>query len=139
MAKAPAAAAMPSPLVPSRPATGPRPKDKAEDEAAGERPSDPSAHLSKLEAQLRGLADKVAKDGTGGNLTVGKLVVKNGRVEIRVQLASLSDEIVQKLKQLGFKELARAKSVKLLIGTIDVKQLEALAKLSEVRGVTASL
>ncbi len=138
-AKAPAAAAMPSPLAPSRPASGPGRTEKAEDEARGDRPADPSAHVNKLEAQLRGLADKLAKEGTNGNLTVGKLVVKNGRIEIRVQLASLTDEAVAKLTELGFKELARAKSVKLLIGTIDVKQLEALAKLPEIRAVTASL
>ncbi len=93
----------------------------------------------KLAAELQGLAEKVAKQGTDGNLTVGKLRVKSGRVEIRIQLAALSDEVIKKLKALGFKELARAKSVKLVIGTIDVKQLEALARIPEVRHVTASL
>jgi len=94
---------------------------------------------SKLAPELRGLAEKVAKQGTRGNLTLGKLKVIDGRVEIRVQVAALSDEVLKKLKELGFKELGRAKSVKLLIGTIDVKQLEALAKLPEVRRVTPSL
>jgi len=93
----------------------------------------------KLAAELQTLAAKVAKEGTDGNLTIGKLQVKSGRVEIRIQLAALSDEVLAKLKALGFKELARAKSVKLVIGTIDVKQLEALTRLSEVRHVTASL
>ncbi|MHC4179265.1 MAG: hypothetical protein ACYSWU_17265 [Planctomycetota bacterium] len=92
----------------------------------------------KLAAELQGLAEKVAKQGTDGNLTVGKIKVKAGRVEIRVQVTALSDEVVAKLKKLGFKELARAKSVKLLIGTIDVKQLEALAKLPEVRRIDPS-
>ena len=92
----------------------------------------------KLAAELQGLAEKVAKQGADGNLTIGKLRVKAGRVEIRIQLIALSDEVIKKLKALGFKELARAKSVKLVIGTIDVKQLEALARLPEVRHVTAS-
>ncbi len=92
----------------------------------------------KLAAELHGLADKVAKDGTNGNLTVGKIQVRKGRVEIRVQLAALSEAVLAKLKKLGFKELARAKSVKLVIGTIDVEQLESLAKLSEVRRVDPS-
>ena len=67
-----------------------------------------------------------------------KIRVKKGRVEIRVQLAAVSDEVLTKLKKLGFKELARAKSVNLLVGTIDVKQLEALAKLPEVRRIDPS-
>jgi Ca-activated chloride channel family protein len=92
----------------------------------------------KLADELQGLAEKVAKQGTDGNLTVGKIQVKAGRVEIRVQLTALSDEVLAKLKKLGFKELARAKSVNLLIGTIDVKQLEALAKLPDVRRIDPS-
>ena len=89
----------------------------------------------KLAPELQGLAEKVAKEGKNGNLTVGKLKVTAGRVEVRVQLTALSDEVLAKLKRLGFKELARAKSVKLVIGTVDVKQLEALARLAEVRRV----
>jgi Ca-activated chloride channel family protein len=92
----------------------------------------------KLASELQGLAEKVAKEGTDGNLTVGKIQVKAGRLEIRVQLTAASDEVLTKLKKLGFKELARAKSVNLLIGTIDVKQLEALAKLPEVRRIDPS-
>ena len=89
----------------------------------------------KLAAEFQGLAEKVAKEGSNGNLTIGNIRVKDGRVDIRMQLTSTSDEVLAKLKKLGFKELARAKSVKLLIGTIDVRQLEALAKLAEVRRI----
>jgi Ca-activated chloride channel family protein len=92
----------------------------------------------KLADELQGLAEKVAKQGRDGDLTIGKIQVKAGRVEIRVQLAALSDEVLAKLKKLGFKELARAKSVNLLVGTIDVKQLEALAKLADVRRIAPS-
>ena len=81
----------------------------------------------------------MAKEGTDGSLTVGKIEVKAGRVEIRVQLTALSDEVLAKLKALGFKELAQAKSVKLVIGTIHVDKLEALAKLDVVRRVDPSL
>jgi hypothetical protein len=69
---------------------------------------------------------------------VGKIQVRKGRVEVRVQLTALSDEVLAKLKKLGFKELAQAKSVSLVIGTIDVKKLEALAKLDVVRRVDPS-
>jgi len=60
-------------------------------------------------------------------------------VEVRVLLAELSDEVLAKLEKLGFKELARAKAVKMLIGTIHVEKLEALAKLDAVRGVEPSV
>jgi Ca-activated chloride channel homolog len=94
---------------------------------------------AKLVPELRGLAEKLAKEGKNGNLTVGKIQVKDGRVEVRVELTALSDEVLAKLKALGFTELAQAKSVKLVIGTIDVKQLEALAKLDVVRRIEPSL
>ena len=93
----------------------------------------------KLAPELHGLAEKVAKEGTNGNLTVGKIQVKAGRVEVRVQLAALSDEVLKKLKELGFKELALSNSFKIVMCTIDMKQLEALARLAEVRRVEPSL
>ena len=89
----------------------------------------------KLAKELQGLAEKVAKDGKDGTLTVGRIKVVAGKVEVRVQVTSLTDEVIKKLTELGFTELARAKSVKLLIGTIDVNKLEALAKLTEVRRI----
>jgi hypothetical protein len=92
----------------------------------------------KLAPALQGLAKKVATEGSNGNLTIGNVKVRGGRVEVRIQLTSLSDEVLAKLKELGFKELGRAKSVKLLIGTINVQQLEALAKVGEVRRVDPS-
>ncbi|NQT14916.1 MAG: hypothetical protein HQ582_19330, partial [Planctomycetes bacterium] len=94
---------------------------------------------SKLAPELKGLAEEVAEKGADGNLTVGKIEVKAGRVEIRVRLGALSDDALAKLKALGFKELARAKSVKLVIGTIDVGKLEALVNLDVVRRVDPSL
>jgi hypothetical protein len=102
-------------------------------------PRTPRDAASKLAAELIGLADKVAKEGKNGNLTVGKVQVKDGRLEIRVYLADLSDEVLAKLKALGFQELGQAKSVKLVIGTIDVKQLEALSKLDAVQRIEPSL
>jgi len=109
--------------------------EKADKPAAEKKPVLQQLLKIKLAPELQGLAEKVAKDGKNGNLTVGKLKVAAGRVEIRMQLAALDDAVLKKLKALGFKELARAKSVKLLIGTIDVKQLEALARLPEVRRI----
>ena len=113
----------------------------AEAEMLGERPADeakPSPE-AKLAPEIRGLAEKVAKDGTDGNLTLGKIEVRQGRVEVCVLLAEVSDEVLAKLEKLGFKELARAKAVKMLIGTIHVDKLEALAELDAVRRVDPSL
>ncbi|MHC4404060.1 MAG: VIT and vWA domain-containing protein [Planctomycetota bacterium] len=126
------ALARPSALVPAA-------QGLAEDsEAAGQeegRLSPAQLAERKLAAELRGLAEKVAKQGVDGNLTIGKIEVHKGRVEVRVQLSALSDEVLAELTKLGFKELGRAKSVNLLIGTIDVKKLEALALLDVVRRV----
>jgi Ca-activated chloride channel family protein len=94
---------------------------------------------SKLAAELQGLAEKVAKEGKDGSLRVGKIEVKNGRVEVRIQLTSLSDESLEKLKQLGVKILAEAKSAKLVIATVDLSKLEELAKLDEVVRVEPSV
>jgi Ca-activated chloride channel family protein len=87
---------------------------------------------SKLAPELHGIAQKVAKEGTDGNLTVGKIRVRDGRIEIRVLVSSLSAQLLQELEKLGFKELGRAKSINLVFGTIDVSKLEELAKLNEV-------
>ncbi len=94
---------------------------------------------SKLAPELLDLAEKVAKQGKDGNLTLGKIEVKAGRVEIRVLLGSLNNEVLGKLKALGFVELVQAKSVKMVIGTLKVTQLEALAKLDIVLRIEPSL
>ena len=56
-------------------------------------------------------------------------------VEVRVTLSDFSDEALAKLTAIGFKVLAKATSVKLVIGTIAADKLEALALLEVVRHV----
>jgi Ca-activated chloride channel homolog len=112
------------------------PSSKSPPSAEVASPTQPSE--IKLAAELRGLAAKLAKEGTGGNLTVGKLQIKNGRLEVRVQLADLSDETRAKLKALGFQEFGQARSSNIIIGTIEVAQLDALAKLEIVRHIDPS-
>lgn len=56
-------------------------------------------------------------------------------VEVRVILSDFSDEALAKLTAIGFKVLAKATSVKLVIGTIAADKLEALALLEVVRHV----
>jgi Ca-activated chloride channel family protein len=86
----------------------------------------------KLAAELQGLAAKVGDDG---NYSDGKVKVVNNRIEVAVHLADTSEATITKLESLGFKILVRTKSVKMVIGTIEVSKLEALALLEEVRRI----
>ena len=70
--------------------------------------------------------------GLVGNLTVGKLRVIDWKVDVMVFLADTSDETIKALKDLGFVQTGESKAVKLLIGTLDVRKLEDLAKLEAV-------
>ena len=143
------------PGAPSRTAAPAAPRAEARKKALDRNglslPADPAAEpadaaakmpakdaVSKLAVELQGLAAKVAQDGKDGNLTVGRIEVKNGRVEVRVQLANLSDETLAQLKEIGLKILAQAKTAKLVIGSIDVTKLEELAKLDVVVRVEPS-
>lgn len=56
-------------------------------------------------------------------------------VEVRVELREFSDKTIAKLEAVGFKVLAKATSVKVVIGTIPVGKLETLALLEAVRHV----
>jgi hypothetical protein len=102
-----------------------------EDEAApsATQPAHPQDKLAEL---LRGLAEKVEKEGTDGNLTVGKLRVIGWNVDVMIFLADTSDETLAALKELGFVQTGESKAVKLLIGTIDIRKLEDLARLDAV-------
>jgi hypothetical protein len=92
----------------------------------------------KMATALIGLADRVAKEGTNGNYSADGVVVKAGQIEVRIQLDDFTDEVLAKLKELGFQESSRVEIFQLLIGTIDVEQLEALALLPEVQRINPS-
>jgi Ca-activated chloride channel family protein len=87
---------------------------------------------AKLAEPLRDLAAKVAKDGKDGNLTVGKIAVTNFRVDVMILLRDASENTLTALKALGFEQTGESKTVSLLIGTLDVRKLEELAKLDAV-------
>jgi hypothetical protein len=86
----------------------------------------------KLAKVLRGLAEKVEKEGTDGALTVGKLKVVDYRVDVMVFLTDASAETLKKLEELGFSKTGESKAISLVIGSIDVRKLEALAELELV-------
>jgi Ca-activated chloride channel family protein len=90
---------------------------------------------SRLAPELRGLAEKVAAQGVNGNLKVGSIEVKDGRVEVAVWVSDDSDASIEKMKELGFRVFAQAKAVRMLIGEIAVEKLEALSGLEFVQRV----
>ena len=86
----------------------------------------------RLAEPLRDLAAKVEKEGQEGNLTVGKLKVVDYRVDVMVFLSDLSEKTLAKLQELGFVKTSESKTVKMLVGSLDVRKLEELAKLDAV-------
>ncbi len=99
------------------------------DESEEDRPA-------KLSDALRGLAERVAADGLKGNLTIGTLRVVDFKVDVRVFLRDTSPATLKSLKDLGFVKTGESKAVRMLVGTIDVRKLIALAELDVVLRVT---
>ena len=104
--------------------------DRAADDE--QKPS-PQAKLAK---PLQGLAEKVAKQGTDGNLSVGKLRVIDYRVDVLIYRRDVSADTLAALTKLGFVQKADSKAVRLVIGSIDVRKLAELAKLDAVLRIT---
>lgn len=97
------------------------------------------ANLKQLEEKLREgeLSEPVQKQQLLAMKLDASLIEraktdKTSRVTVRVTMRSLDDQAIAKLTKLGFKELGRTLSVKMLIGTISFDQLEALAMLDVV-------
>jgi Ca-activated chloride channel homolog len=98
---------------------------------------DPSMVMqAKLAEPLRGLDERVASTGKDGNLTLGKLRVVDHRVDVMVYLRDTSPQSIEALKQLGFVQTGESKTTRLLIGSIDVRQLAELAQLDAVIHIT---
>jgi Ca-activated chloride channel homolog len=107
--------------------------DEAEDYASTQPALTPEQIAQrKLAEPLRDLAAMVAKEGKDGNYTDGKLKVANYRLSVMIYLRDLSDETLAALKKLGFEQTGDSKTVKLLIGSVDVRKLEELSKLDVV-------
>jgi hypothetical protein len=102
------------------------------DRAAAARAPDASA---KLAESLRGLAEKVQKQGRDGTLAAGGVAVTGYKVDVMVYLSDASPKTLEALKKLGFEQSAESKAVRLVIGSIDVRKLADLAKLDAVVSV----
>jgi Ca-activated chloride channel family protein len=91
-----------------------------------------AAQSNKLDDRLRGLADKVAKDGTDGTLRLDEIRVVDHRVDVIIYLHDTKPETLAALEKLGFKRDGEAKSANVLVGSIAVEKLEELQKLDPV-------
>jgi Ca-activated chloride channel family protein len=80
-----------------------------------------------LQALALGVRTKVAANGA--------VEVRNGRVEVQLWLSQLPKDGLAKLKALGFDLAAELTPGKLLLGTVLVEKLQALAALDWVRRV----
>ena len=90
----------------------------------------------KMAPALRGLDEKVKKDGKDGSLNKpGVPIVTKGRVEVQIWLNSLPPDGLKHLKALGFELAATLTPNKLLLGTLPVARLDELVALSFVRRV----
>jgi hypothetical protein len=108
----------------------------SDSEAAVNGPAQPAPDAStKLAESLRGLAEKVQKQGKDGNLTVGGVAVTGYKLDVMVYLSDASPKTLEALKKLGFDQSAESKAVRLVIGSIDVRKLLDLAKLDAVVSV----
>jgi Ca-activated chloride channel family protein len=111
-------------------ATMPRAEELSADR--GYREDEAKQRLSKLAASLRRLAEQVAREGNNGTLTVDNLRVLDYRVDVMVYLRDTSDATLEALQELGLVKTGESKTIRLVIGSIDVRQLEKLAQLETV-------
>jgi Ca-activated chloride channel family protein len=91
---------------------------------------------AKLADVLRALPEKAAAAGKNGNLRIGSLRVVDYKVDVMLYLRDTSKETLRLLERLGFVPTAESKAVRLLIGSIDVRQLDELATLDAVIRIT---
>ncbi len=85
----------------------------------------------KLASSLRDLAGKISGEGTA--YTVNGIEVSHGKVTIKIWLTNTSSAILQKLKEAGLELVAEHRSQKMIVGRVEVKKLEELAKFDFVR------
>jgi Ca-activated chloride channel family protein len=91
---------------------------------------------AKLAPSLVALEERVRKDGIQGTLTIDNLRVEGYMVDVMLYLRDTAPETRAALKQLGFEVTGESKAVRLLIGRLDVRQLQAVAQLEAVLRIT---
>lgn len=86
----------------------------------------------KLDSALRELVRRVEREPENGSFTAGETKVENYRTEVILYLRDLSAESLESLERLGFEKSGEIAARSVVSGTIDVRKLEALAKLEDV-------
>ncbi len=90
---------------------------------------------AKIAPELLGLDEKVKKQGKNGNLKLSGIEVKNWKTNVMIRLSDLSAANLKKLKEAGFVLTVESKAANAVIGKIDVRKLEKLAKFDFVIGI----
>jgi Ca-activated chloride channel family protein len=94
----------------------------------------------KLAASLQALAETVKREGAAGSLhKKGLPEVEKGRVIVQVSLSSLPADGLAKLKAAGFIVSATLTPKRLLLGDVDLADLDKLIELDFVRRVTPAV
>ena len=78
------------------------------------------------------LQELLAMKDMPSNYTKGKIVVKDGQLNVQIWLSRSTDEIIKNLEEKGFKITFRASTGKMIVGIISLKQLADLEKIPEV-------
>ncbi len=107
----------------------PAAREKAGEPQPSSKPAAP-APAEKLSEDLRTAIEKAATLGPNATFTVGKAKVSNGRISVRVRFTNLSNELLARIRSMGFTEGGRSPTM--LNGSIDISQLKALSELAEV-------
>lgn len=91
----------------------------------------------RLDKTLQELLEKYRKSGASGDYSIpGKLVVKDGKVEVMVWVKDGSKEKLAELEKLGLVDHAWARPGKILIGWIAISKLEDFAQAEFVARVS---
>ena len=109
--------------------------DHFSDAEAQDAPAAAPDPAAKLDVALHGLAEKVEKEGKDGSLTAGAVTVTDFKIDVMIYLADASDQTREALKKLGFESGAESRTVRLVVGSIDVRKLMDLVKLDAVLAV----
>ncbi len=84
-----------------------------------------AAALAKIDPALRDLSAKVKE----GRYEEGAVKVRDGRLDVFIELANWSDEALQQLEQAGVKIKSKNEGGKQVLASIRVEDINALAKL----------
>jgi Ca-activated chloride channel family protein len=98
-------------------------------------PDERADFRQKLHSSVFNVVERLRKKETVPGAEEAKFI-RNGKAEVQIWLTDKSAEALAQLKQLGFEVMLDPKTSKVIIGRIQIEQLEALAALKFVRYVS---